>query len=95
MVVVTIGSNRSELIATCAVSHMLAAANPVLSIRSEEQEGDPSMNALWIVVGIGIVGGLAKRIAWHHERRSPSELGFVSHQWLAEHRLSQISDPQR
>jgi hypothetical protein len=31
---------------------------------------------------------------WLHERRE-SDLGFVSRQWLAEHRLSQISDPQR
>ena len=80
----------------CAVSHILAAADPVLSNRGEEeQERDLSMNVVWIVVGIGIFGVLAKWIGWPHERGGPSELGFVSQQWLAEHRLSQISDPQR
>jgi hypothetical protein len=53
------------------------------------------MNALWIVVAIGIFAALAKWIAWAYERSGPSGLGFVSHQWLEEHRLSQISDPQR
>ncbi|HWW88187.1 MAG TPA: hypothetical protein VNZ26_31535 [Vicinamibacterales bacterium] len=53
------------------------------------------MNALWIVVGIGIFGVLAKRLAWGYERREPSELGFVSYHWLNQHRLSQLSDPQR
>jgi hypothetical protein len=75
---------------------MLAAADPILSNRGEEEEErDLSMNALWIVVGIGIFGVLAKRVAWAYERGRQSALGFVSHQWLAEHRLSQLSDPQR
>jgi hypothetical protein len=53
------------------------------------------MNVVWIIVGVGIVGFLAKRIAWSGRRDGQSDLGFVSQQWLAEHRLSQISDPQR
>jgi hypothetical protein len=53
------------------------------------------MNIVWILVGIGIVGILAKRMALLHERRQQSGLGFVSDRWLAEHRLSRISDPQR
>ena len=52
------------------------------------------MNAGWIVIGIAIVGALATRIAWARGRWE-SDLGFVSQEWLAEHRLSQISDPQR
>jgi len=51
------------------------------------------MTILWIVVGVAIAA-LAKHIRWPHERRE-SELGFVSHQWLLEYRLSQISDPRR
>jgi hypothetical protein len=75
---------------------MLAAADPVLSNRGEEEEERGlSMNALWIVVCVGIFGVLAKRAAWADERGRQSDLGFVSHQWLAEHRLSQLSDPQR
>jgi hypothetical protein len=53
------------------------------------------MNVVWIIVGVGIVGFLAKRIAWSGKRAGQSDLGFVSQQWLAEHRLSHISDPQR
>jgi len=75
---------------------MLAATDPVVSNRGEEEEErDLSMNAVWIVVGIGIFGVLARQVAWAYERGAPSELGFVSHQWLAEHRLSQLSDSQR
>ena len=54
------------------------------------------MNALWIVAAIGTFA-LATWIAWayEHEHAGPSGLGYVSHRWLEEHRLSQISDPQR
>jgi hypothetical protein len=52
------------------------------------------MNAGWIVLAVAIVGAFAKRMAWLREYRE-SDLGSVSQQWLAEHRLSQVSDPQR
>jgi hypothetical protein len=52
------------------------------------------MNALWIIIAITILAAIARTIAWSHERR-PADLGFVSHQWVAEHRLSQAQDPQR
>ena len=52
------------------------------------------MNVWWIVVGLTILGALAARMSWPRNRRD-SDLGFVSHQWLAEHRLSQISDSHR
>jgi hypothetical protein len=52
------------------------------------------MSVWWIVVGLTILGALATRMAWPR-KRPESDLGFVSHQWLAEHRLSQISDSQR
>jgi predicted ferric reductase len=53
-----------------------------------------SLNIVWIVGGIGIVAAIAKW-AWADERDAQSHLGFVSHRWLADHRLSQVSDPQR
>lgn len=53
------------------------------------------MKTLWVVVAIGITAALGKWMTWAHGRAGPSRLGFVSHQWLEEHRLSQISDPQR
>ena len=39
------------------------------------------MNALWIVVVIGLFAALAKGIAWAYELAGPSALGFVSHRW--------------
>lgn len=51
------------------------------------------MNLVWIVGSIGIAGILAKQLVWPGAR--PTDLGSVSHQWLVEHRIAQISDPQR
>jgi len=51
------------------------------------------MSLISIVVGVAIAGGLAKRIM--RNRSSESDLGFVSHQWIAERRLSWMSDAQR
>ena len=52
------------------------------------------MTVVWIVVGAAVVAALAKRVVWPPER-GESHLGFVSHQWLAERRMSDMSDPQR
>ena len=54
-----------------------------------------SMTVLWILVGLGTFGVSARAIAWLYQRGGQSDLGFVSRQWLAEHRLSQISEPTR
>ena len=53
------------------------------------------MNIVWIVLGVGFVAIFAKRLAWVGGRDALPHLGFVSQQWLAEHRLSEVSDPQR
>ena len=53
------------------------------------------MNMVWILLSLTIAGIVAKRMASDAERRAQSHLGFVSHRWLADHRLSQVSDPQR
>jgi hypothetical protein len=75
---------------------MRPAEDPVLSNREEEeQRWGVSMNFGWLVAGIGIVAALTKWAAWLGRRGTRPDLGFVSHQWLAEHRVSQISDPQR
>jgi hypothetical protein len=80
----------------CAVSHILAAADSVLSYRGEqEQERGLAMKVAWILLGLAMVGAYATRLTWFHERRPP-DLGFVSDQWLAEHRqITHSSDPQR
>jgi hypothetical protein len=51
------------------------------------------MTLVWIVVGVAAVAALARRIVWHERRKT--DLGFVSHQWLAERRSSDMSDRQR
>lgn len=53
------------------------------------------MNALWIVIGLGLVGALARTIGWSFRRHRPTDLGLVSHQWIAEHRISQEQDRLR
>jgi len=54
-----------------------------------------SMNIVVIAVGAGLVAVLAKWMAWPRTRAGRVDMGFVSHQWVAEHRLSQISHPPR
>jgi hypothetical protein len=46
------------------------------------------MGVIWIVVGVAIAGGLTKAIMRARNRRTELDLGCVSHQWIAEHRLS-------
>jgi len=52
------------------------------------------INVVWMIAGIGIVGALAKLFAWLHGRGLNRDLGFVSHQWIIEHRPSYASDRQ-
>jgi hypothetical protein len=51
------------------------------------------MTFIWIVVALAAVAALARRVVSHDRRKT--ELGFVSHQWLAERRSSDMSDRQR
>ena len=52
------------------------------------------MTLVWIVLVGVVVVALAIRIAWSPERPE-SGMGFVSHQWLSEHRSSDMSDRPR
>jgi hypothetical protein len=49
------------------------------------------MNASWIILGVGVVRAILAMIGWSQRQ---SDLGFMSHHWVAEHRLSH-TDPQR
>jgi hypothetical protein len=60
-------------------------------VATERLRVNISMNIVWIVLSVAIAGVIAK---WAAERHAQAHLGFVSHQWLADHRLSQVSDPQ-
>ena len=50
-----------------------------------------SMNALWILLSIAGLGALAQLVSWLSRGKNP-DLGSVSHQWVAEHRLSQTQE---
>ena len=50
------------------------------------------VRVFWIVVLLAIAGAFAKRIVGARGRRSTTDLGSVSHQWIAEHRLSSTSE---
>jgi hypothetical protein len=49
---------------------------------------------MWLAVALGVVGGVvALVVAWARTDRQ-ADLGAVSHQWIAEHRLGQGHDPR-
>ena len=52
------------------------------------------MNVVWMVVGVGVVGAVLAVVRWRGSVR-PTDLGFVSQQWVAENRLSQQHDPRQ
>ncbi len=53
------------------------------------------LNPIWIVVGLSLLASAVAITIWSHGRGRPPDLGFVSQQWLTEHRLSQPQDPER
>jgi len=53
------------------------------------------MNAAWIILGLGVLGAITAMIGRSQGRGQQSNLGSVSQQWVAEHRLSQTPDSQR
>ena len=51
---------------------------------------------MWIillVLGVGVT--IVATFRWFQGRRRQVDLGYVSHQWVAEHRLSQTQESQR
>jgi hypothetical protein len=52
-------------------------------------------NTLWILIVTGIVAVLATWLTRSPGRGKQVDLGFVSHQWVTEHRLSQMADSPR
>ena len=47
------------------------------------------MNALWTLVGVVMLGTITATLRWSLGRTGYADLGFVSQQWLAEHRHSE------
>jgi hypothetical protein len=53
------------------------------------------MNSLWTFVGVVTLGTIAATLRWALGRTRYADLGFVSQQWLAEHRHSESHDERR
>lgn len=53
------------------------------------------MNAVWVVLGIGVACVVAALATSWFRRNQDFDLGSVSHQWIAERRLGQGHEPPR
>jgi hypothetical protein len=53
------------------------------------------MGIIWIIVGVAIACVLGNGIMRMRNRSSESPLGFVSHRWIAEHRIPLLPDESR
>jgi hypothetical protein len=53
------------------------------------------MNTVLIVIAAGVVAVLVKWLIPHSRRSERIDPGYVSHQWVTEHRLSQMADSRR
>ena len=53
------------------------------------------MNAVWIAIGLGIAGAIAALVTSWRRGGHPVDLGAVSHQWIAEHRMGSGQDSRR
>jgi len=53
------------------------------------------VNAMWMfVLGFVVLAAILMIVRWHGHGRQ-ADLGSVSEQWVAEHRLSQAQDSHR
>jgi hypothetical protein len=55
----------------------------------------PLMDALWTLVGVVMLGTITATLRWSLLRTRYGDLGFVSQQWLAEHRHVESSRERR
>lgn len=56
---------------------------------------EPPMNTIWIVASLAIVGAIsALGLSWQRHHRD-QDMGAVSHQWIAEHRMGHANDSQQ
>lgn len=53
------------------------------------------MNSGWILILAGLVVAAAAAVSSWRRRRGESDLGAVSHQWIAEQRFGANRDPRR
>jgi hypothetical protein len=51
-------------------------------------------SAIWVVIGVGLAAGMVALVAaWQRNERR--DMGAVSSQWIAEHRMGSGSDSRR
>ncbi len=53
------------------------------------------MNAVWVVIGLAVAGAVLALVSSWRRGDRPADLGAVSHQWIAEHRLGSGQDSRR
>jgi hypothetical protein len=53
------------------------------------------MNTVWVALALGIVGVVFVLVTSFRRRTHPTDLGAVSHQWIAEHRAASGQDSRR
>jgi hypothetical protein len=53
------------------------------------------MDVLWTLVGVILLGPITATLRWSLGRTAHADLGFVSQQWLAEHRQSESHHERR
>ena len=53
------------------------------------------MNTIWILASVAVVGIVSALVlSWQRHHRD-QDMGAVSHQWIAEHRLGHINDSRQ
>lgn len=50
---------------------------------------------LWLVIGVGIAAAVGALVTSWRRSDHPADLGAVSNQWIAEHRLTSGQDSRR
>ncbi|HEX2461408.1 MAG TPA: hypothetical protein VHJ58_14785 [Vicinamibacterales bacterium] len=65
----------------CSERHRGAAGIPILSVQR--------LTVVWIIIGLSVLAVAILGIVGRRRPGSPSDLGWVTEQWLAEHRADQ------
>ena len=50
------------------------------------------MNTIWILAGLAIVGASSALVLSWQRHNKEQDMGAVSHQWIAEHRMGHAND---
>jgi hypothetical protein len=53
------------------------------------------MNTVWVVLALAVAAAIVALATSWRRRSHPSDMGAVSHQWIAEHRMSSGEDSRR